>query len=253
MLIFTIAARELRSMFLSPLAWSILAVVQLITGYMFLINIDGFRQVQPRLAGLEGAPGLTDLVIAPLLGSAAVVLLLVVPLLTMRLISEERRSHTLSLLLSAPLSMTQIVLGKYLGLLGFLLLMLGMIALMPLALLFGGKIDGGQFAAGLLGLALLLASFAAVGLFMSTLTSQPTVAAISTFGVLLLLWILDWAGAAQAQQTPSELFTYLSLVNHYEALLRGVFRSSDIVYYLLFILTFLVLSIRRLDAHRLQH
>ncbi|MEO5573475.1 MAG: ABC transporter permease subunit [Gammaproteobacteria bacterium] len=252
MLIFTIAARELRSMFLSPLAWSILAVVQLIIGYMFLINIDGFRQVQPRLAGLEGAPGVTSLVIAPLLGSAAVVLLLVVPMMTMRLISEERRNQTLSLLFSAPLSMTQIVLGKYLGLLGFLLIMLGMIALMPLSLLLGGSIDLGQFAAGLLGLALLLASFAAVGLFMSTLTTQPTVAAISTFGVLLLLWILDWAGAAQANAGDS-LFTYLSLVNHYEALLRGVFRSSDVIYYLLFIISFLVLSIRRLDAYRLQH
>lgn len=252
MLIFTIATRELRSMFLSPLAWSILAVVQLITGYMFLINIDGFNQVQPRLAGLEGAPGVTDLIIAPLLGSTAVVLLLVVPLLTMRLISEERRSQTLSLLFSAPLSMTQIVLGKYLGLLGFLLVMLAMIALMPLSLLFGGNIDFGQFAAGLLGLALLLAGFAAVGLFMSTLTSQPTVAAISTFGILLLLWILDWAGAAQIEQADN-LFTYLSLVNHYEALLRGMFRSSDVVYYLLFIFTFLILSIRRLDAYRLQH
>jgi ABC-2 type transport system permease protein len=252
MVIFTVAARELRSMFLSPLAWSILAVVQLITGYMFLINIDGFRQVQPRLAGLEGAPGITDLVIAPLLGSAAVVLLLVVPLLTMRLISEERRNQTLSLLFSAPLSMSQIIIGKYLGLLGFLLIMLGMIALMPLALLVGGNIDLGQFAAGLLGLALLLASFAAVGLFMSTLTSQPTVAAISTFGILLLLWILDWAGAAQTNQG-DQLFAYLSLVSHYEALLRGVFRSSDIIYYLLFILTFLALSIRRLDAYRLQH
>ena len=187
-----------------------------------------------------------------MLGSAAIVLLLVVPLLTMRLISEERRNKTLSLLFSAPVSMTQIIFGKYLGLLGFLLIMLGMIALMPLALLVGSKLDLGQFGAGLLGLALLLASFAALGLFMSTLTSNPTVAAISTFGALLLLWILDWAGAAQAD-TADNLFAYLSLVNHYEALLKGVFRSSDILYYLLFILTFLALSIRRLDADRLQH
>lgn len=250
--IMTIAARELRSMFLSPLAWSILAVVQLILGYMFLINLDGFKQVQARLVGMAGAPGITDLVVAPLLGSAAIVLLLVVPLLTMRLISEERRNKTLSLLFSAPVSMTQIIFGKYLGLLGFLLIMLGMIALMPLALLVGGKLDLGQFGAGLLGLALLLASFAALGLFMSTLTSNPTVAAISTFGALLLLWILDWAGAAQAD-TADNLFAYLSLVNHYEALLKGVFRSSDVLYYVLFILTFLALSIRRLDADRLQH
>ena len=250
--ILTIAARELRSLFLSPLAWAILAVVQIIIGYMFLINIEAFMQVQPRLAALEGAPGLTDIIIAPLLGSTAIVLLLVVPMLTMRLISEERRSRTLSLLFSAPVSMTEIILGKYLGIVGFLFIMLGMIALMPLSLLVGGTLDGGQFGAGLLGLALLLASFAALGLFMSALTAQPAVAAVSSFGILLLLWIIDWAGNA-AENTASGLFGYLSLVRHYESLLKGVFNSSDVIYYLLFIITFLALSIRRLDADRLQH
>lgn len=252
MLIFSVAARELRSMFLSPLAWSILAVVQIILGYMFLINIDAFMSVQPRLVGMEGAPGITDIIIAPLLGSAAIVLLLVVPMLTMRLISEERRNQTLSLLFSAPISMTQIILGKYLGILAFLFIMLAMLALMPLSLLAGGRLDGGQFAAGLLGLALLLASFAALGLFMSTLTSQPAVAAIGTFGILLLLWIVDWAASTQGGNS-SVLFGYLSLVRHYESLLKGVFNSSDVIYYLLFIFTFLVLAIRRLDADRLQH
>ncbi|MEW6354404.1 MAG: ABC transporter permease subunit [Pseudomonadota bacterium] len=253
MLIFSIAARELRSLFLSPLAWSMLAVVQLIIGYMFLINVDAFMQVQPRLVGLEGAPGLTDIVIAPLLGSAAIVMLLVVPMLTMRLVAEERRGQTLSLLFSAPLSMTQIILGKYLGVVGFLFIMLAMIALMPLSLLAGGSIDAGQFGAGLLGLALLLASFAAAGLFLSTLTAQPAVAAIGSFGLLLLLWIIDWAGGTQQADKASDLFAYLSLVRHYEPFLKGVFNTSDVIYYLLFIFTFLVLSIRRLDADRLQH
>lgn len=250
MIIINIAARELRTLFLSPLAWTILAVVQVITGYMFLINIETFIQVQPRLAGLEDAPGLTDIVIAPLLGSAAIVLLLVVPLLTMRLISEERRNQTLSLLFSAPLSVTQIILGKYLGILGFLLVILFMLSMMPLSLLAGGNIDFLQFGAGLLGMSLLLASFAAVGLFTSTLTSQPTVAAISSLGILLLLWILDRAGNTDQV---SGLFSYLSLARHYEPLLRGIFNSSDVIYYLLFIITFLALSIRRLDADRLQH
>lgn len=251
-MILSIAARELRSLFLSPLAWAILGVVQLIAGYLFLINIDAFMEVQPRLAGVEGAPGVTDIIVAPLLGSVSIVLLLVVPMLTMRLISEERRNQTLSLLFSAPLSMTQIVLGKYFGILGVLLIMVAMIALMPLALLAGGKLDLGQFAAGLLGLALLLASFAAVGLFMSALTNQPAVAAIGSFGVLLLLWLIDWASTAQTQQQVSGLFAYLSMVRHYEALLKGVFNSADVIYYLLLIVTFLAFSIRRLDAERLQ-
>lgn len=251
MMVFTIAARELRGLFLSPLAWSILAVIQLLVAYLFLIQMETFADLQPRLLSMEGAPGLTDIVVAPVFANTAVILLLVVPLLTMRLVSEEHRGRTLSLLLSAPVSMTEIVLGKYLGLLAFLLLMLGMLALMPLSLLAGGSLDFGKFAAGLMGLVVLLAGFASAGLFMSTLTAQPTVAAISTFGLLLLLWIIDWAGGTGAHH--SGLFSYLSLTRHYESLLKGMFNSSDVVYYLLFTFTFLVLSIRRLDAVRLQH
>lgn len=255
-MIFTIAARELRSMFLSPLAWSIMAVVEFILAYLYLAQIDTFMQIQPRLAGLEGAPGVTGLVVAPLFGSAAIVLLLVVPLVTMRLISEERRAQTISLLFSAPVSMSEIIIGKYLGIMAFLLLVLAMIAVMPLALLLGGSIDMGMFLSGLLGLTLLLASFAAVGLFMSTLTVQPAIAAVGSFGMLLLLWVLDWAGNAGAgamDENISGILAYLSLLRHYEPLLKGVFDSADVIYYLLFIVFFLGLSVRRLDADRLQH
>jgi ABC-2 type transport system permease protein len=127
-----------------------------------------------------------------------------------------------------------------------------MIGLMPLSLLSGGTIDFGMYAAALLGVALLTASFIAVGVFMSTLTAQPAIAAVSTFGVLLGLWIIDWAGADRSGEY-SGLFGYLSILRHYQSLLKGVFNSSDVVYYLLFIATFIVLSIRRLDADRLQH
>lgn len=251
MMIFTIAAREIKSLFLSPLAWAILAVVQLILAYVFLIGVDQFLEVQPRLSGLPDAPGVTDIVAAPLFGTAAVVLLLVAPLLTMRLVSEEHRNRTLSLLLSAPVSMTEIILGKYLGILLFMLVMLGMVAAMPLSLLMGGHLDLGKLAGGVFGLGLLLAAFSAAGLFMSTLTTQPTVAAISTFGLLLLLWIIDWTSGARAEV--SGVLNYLSLTRHYEPLLRGMFNSVDVVYYLLFIVAFLALAVRRLDAERLQH
>lgn len=250
-MIATIALRELRSLFLSPLAWSILGVVMLILGYLFLSQLEEYAQVQSQLALMEGAPGVTELVVAPTFASAAVILLLVVPLVTMRLVAEERRSRTVALLFSAPVSMTAIVLGKYLGVLGFLGVLLALIALMPLALLPAVPLDPGLLAAGLLGLALMLAAFAAAGLFMSTLTAQPTIAAVLSFGLLLLLWIIDWTGSGG--EGGGRLLAYLSLQRHYQSLLRGLFDSSDLVYYLLFILTFLVLSIRRLDAERLQN
>jgi len=250
--IFTLATKELRSLFLSPLAWSILAVLQFIFGYLFLGQLDLFLQVQPRLATLNQAPGLTEIVVAPMFTNAAILLLLVMPLLTMRLISEEKRSDTLTLLISAPISMTEIVIGKYLGIIGFVLIMLFIMALMPLSLLLGGNLDYGMIASGFLALFLLLASFTSVGLYMSTLTSQPTIAAISSFGLILLLWVIDWASAISSD-APATIMSYLSMLQHYQPLISGVFKSSDVTYYLLFIVTFLVLSIRRLDADRLQH
>lgn len=248
-MILTLAARELRSMFLSPLAWTILAVVQFILAWMFLGQLDVYVAYQSQIAMMENPPGATEVIVAPLFSSATLILLLVTPLLTMRLVSEERRARTLPLLLSAPVSMSEIVLGKYLGLLGFLAVMLALTALMPLSLLTLGTLDFGLLAANLLGVALMLAAFAAAGLFMSTLSAQPTVAAIGSFGLLLLLWIIEWSGSAAGAE--QGVIQYLSLQRHYEALLRGLFDSSDVIYYLLFITTFLVLSIRRLDAERL--
>ncbi len=250
-MILTIAARELRGLFLSPLAWTLLATVQLILAWLFLVLIEDFLNLQSQLLGLEGAPGVADLVVAPLLKVAAWMGLLVTPLLSMRLISEERRTRTFSLLLSAPVSMPEIVLGKYVGLLTCLLLLVAMIALMPLTLLVGSDLDIGKLLAGLLGLVLLLGSFAAAGLYISTLSDQPVVAAIATFGFLLLLWVIDLAGGNR--EALSGIFAYLSLLHHYDALLMGLFNSADVIYYLLFIAAFLGLASRRLDNQRLRH
>lgn len=249
MMIFTIAAKEVRSLFLSPLAWIIMAVVEAILAYFFLLYLDYFVQIQPQLMQMEGAPGITDMVVAPLFATAATVLLLVTPMLTMRLISEEQRNQSLSLLFSAPISITEIVLGKFCGILAFQLMLLLLILLMPLSLLFGGTLDFGMLMAGLLGLLLLLASFSALGLFMSTLTNQPTIAAVSSFGVLVLLWVLDLASSTGEK---SQLFAYISMLSHYQSMLKGVFSSSDFIYYLIFITLFLVMSIHRLDSKRLQ-
>lgn len=250
-MIFTLAARELRSMFLSPMAWVILAVISGLCAYFFLLYVDIYLQLQPRLAAAPNAPGITEVIVVPLFSTAATVLLLVTPLLTMRLISEERRNQTLSLLMSAPVSMSEIILGKFLGVFIFILLLLVPIAVMPLSLFAGGEIDMGLWASGLLGLTLLLASICSIGLYISTLTAQPTVAAVATFGVLLLLWVLNLAGSTGSDGGGA--LRYLSLLSHYQPLLQGIFSSADIAYYLLLIVGCLVLSVRRLDADRLQH
>lgn len=245
MMALRIAWRELRNLFLSPLAWCVLAVVQFILAWMFLAAVDGFRGNPSAVAGV------TDTVAAGLYSISSIVMLLVVPLLSMRLVAEERRSGSLTLLLSAPVRMSDIVLGKYLGLLGFLVIMVLMLTLMPLSLALGTHLDYGKLASGVLGITLLLAAFSAAGLYMSTLTRQPVVAAVSGFGLLLFLWVVNWLGKGDARY--SEVLHYLSLVSHYTSLLQGSFDSSDVAYYLLFILTFLTLSIRRLDGQRLQN
>lgn len=247
-MIFTIAWREFKNMFLSPLAWSVLAALQAVLAFLFLGRLELLQRYQGQLLAMDNAPGITELVVPDLFNSAAVILLLVVPLITMRLVAEERRNRTLALLLSSPVSMTEIVLGKYFGVLLFLLVVTLLITLMPLSLLFGGTLDFGLLGSAVLGLVLALAGFAAIGLFMSTLTQYPTVAAIGGFGALLLFWVLDVTGQGDPR---ASALAYLSIFNHYQPFLRGVFDSGDAVYHLLFVITFLGLSIRRLDADRL--
>lgn len=249
-MIFTIASHEFKTLFLSPLAWTVLAILQCILAYLFLTQVETFTLIQPKLATIEGAPGLTDIVVTPLYGNAGIILLLVTPLLTMRLISEERRNKTLSLLLSAPISNVDIIIGKYLGILGLLLIIVFLITLMPLSLLMGGELDSGKLFANLLALLLLVTAFTSTGLFMSTVSDHPTIAAMGTFGILLLLWILDWTTSMHDQR--SELFEYLSILRHFQNIQSGLISSVDISYFLLFTAVFILLSIRSLDNNQLQ-
>jgi len=249
-MILTIAFRELKTLFLSPLAWSILAVLQLLLAYLFLTQIETFVSFQGRLANIDNAPGLTDIIVTPLFANASIILLLVTPLLTMRLVCEERRNKTLTLLLSAPLSSMEIILGKYLGILGLLMLIILLICLMPLSLLVGGELDYGKFICNIVALSLLVAAFSSLGLYLSCIASHPTIAAIGSFGLLLLLWILDWTAGVSGKS--SEVFHYLSMLKHFQSIQSGLINTVDISYFLLFISTFLILSILRLESDRIQ-
>jgi len=248
-MIWVIARREFLAMFQAPLAWVILAVIQTILGYLFMTNLDNFFLLQPQLMQLENTPGVTDIVVTPLMQVAAIILLMVMPLLTMRSIAEEKRNRSLTLLISAPLSMTEIVLGKFFGLMLFVLVLVSMLMLMPLSLYLGTSPDGGKLLSIYLGMLLLLGSFSAIGLYLSSLTENQTIAAVGSFGILLMLWIIDWLSASV--DSGQSLLTYLSLLQHHQSLLEGVFDSSDIAYYLLLITGFLGLTVRQLDRERL--
>lgn len=242
-----IIGKELRALFTSPLAWVVLAFLQIILGWIFLTRVDYFLTVQAQLARVPNAPGLTEIVVVPLFGIASIVLLMSVPLLTMRLVAEERRNQTMTLLISAPLSMTQIVLGKYFATVIFLALVGGLIVLMGLSLLPGGELDGGLIATNLVGLLLLTGSFAAIGLFVSCLTTHPVVAAVGTLAAFLVLWLINIATS-----DPASPLHLLSLLKHFESFINGSIAVTDLIYFVLLIAVFLILSIRRLDADRLR-
>lgn len=249
-MIFAIANREFRSMFLSPMAWVLLAVIQIILCWSFFTSIDVFFSIQDDLTTIKNAPGVTDLIASPLFEVASIVLLMLIPLLTMRLISEEKRNKTMSLLLSAPITLSEIVLGKYLGLLFFIAIVVLLVTLMPLSLSIGTQLDYSKIISGAFGLFLILAAFAAAGLFMSSLTDNPMIAAISSFGLLLLLWMIN-INATSISGNDS-ILSYLSLHSHFTMLLRGILNTRDIAYFLLFIIGFIVLTIRQLETQRLQ-
>ena len=241
----TIARAELRRIFLSPLAWAVLAVLQLLLGFVF-VNVL-FEFITNPYPGEQF--GAADVVAGHVFGFATILVLLIMPLMTMRLFAEERKSGTLTLLLSAPVSLVEIVLGKFLGMVGFIAALLLLLALMPLSLMHATNLDLGRIAAGLLGLALLMSAFAAAGLFVSSLTREPTIAAVGSFGLLLLVWLINILSFNDSIPF-GEVFSYLSLIDHYENLRRGVFETTDVAYYLLFTALFLGLTVQRLDLER---
>ncbi len=245
-MIVAVARKELRALFGSPLAWSVLAVLQALLAYIFLGQLDAYLSLQPRLTQIANPPGVTEMVAAPLFSAAALVLLMAVPLLSMRLIAGEPRDRTLVFLLSAPLTLTEIVAGKFLGLLLFLAAVATLPLLMALSLYAGGTLDLGLILANFLGLLLLAAAFAALGLFLSSLTASPTVAGIASLGAFLGLWVIN-----MAVSDPDSALNTLSLLKHFESFNRGLIDTADIAYFLLFTALFLAFTVRRLDNERL--
>jgi ABC-2 type transport system permease protein len=164
---------------------------------------------------------------------------------TMRLIAEERRNQTFALLLSSPLSVQQIVLGKFLGLLVFLIALTATVPLMLYSLAPGAALDHGLLLSNYLGLLLLTASYISLGLYISSLTAQPVIAAIGAMAVLLGLWLADIG--ASATDSP---WHFMSPLHHFQSFNAGLLDSGDTAFFVLFSATFLVLAIRRIHNNR---
>ncbi|HSH97152.1 MAG: ABC transporter permease subunit [Methylophilaceae bacterium] len=247
-MIINIARKELKSLFSSPMGWIVLALLQFVFGTFFLIGVDQYLQTMSGMVRPEERLGVTEYVGSNVFGIASFIMLFAVPLLSMRLISDERRQQTLTFLFSAPLSLTEIVLGKFFGLVTFLSIIIFFMAAMMSSLNLWSEIDFGYITANILGLWLLVASFSALGVYVSSMTQQPVVAGIITFVALFGLLILDHFLAGD----PNSVMSYFSLMRHFEPFSRGLLDTKDVAYFILFIITFLTLTVRRLDADRLR-
>lgn len=241
-----IAYKEFRSLLAAPSTWLMLGALQFILAWSLLGRLDTFLQLQSQLSLIANAPGATQVVVPPLFGIAALVMLLLTPIFTMRLLAEERRNQTFALLLAAPVSSGHIVLGKFFGLMLFLSLTVLATTAMSLALALGTPMDFGLLLTNAVGLLLLAASYAALGLYISALTNQPIVAAITALAALFGLWLAD------SNATDSNPFMHtLTPTGHFLNFNGGLLDSSDFVYFILFCVAFLLLTIRRIHNNRI--
>jgi ABC-2 type transport system permease protein len=247
-MILSIVRKELKSMFASPMGWIVLAIFTFLFGTLYLTGVNNYFEVMSGAVRPAERTGVTQSVGQIVYGWAFLIVLVAVPLLSMRLISEERRSQTLPFLFSAPLSITEIVIGKFFGLVIFLSILVAYIALMLVTLNIWADIDFGYIAANSLGLFFLIAGASAVGLYFSSLTSQPVAAAVMSFVTLIALIFMDRIFAGD----PSNTIANFALMKHFQSFSTGLIDTADIAYFVLLIITFLTLTIRRLDADRLR-
>jgi len=244
--------KEMRLYFTSPTAYVVIAVFLLLAGYFFFAIFDFFTRASLQTAmnpQMGRDLNVTDSVLRPLFSNVSVILLLLMPLVTMRLFAEERRSGTIELLLTYPVRDGAVLLGKFLAALALYGAMLALTLLYPALLFAFARPEWGPVLTGYLGLVLLGAAFTAVGLFASSLTENQIVAAMTTFGILLLFWVIGWTSDTVGGAT-GRVLTHLSLIEHFDNFVKGVLDTRDVVYYLSFTTLALFLTLRSLEARR---
>jgi len=248
--ILAIARKELRSYFASPIGYVVIGMYALVFGFFYAVGLNWFVRQSMQGPGMGGgALNINQQMIRYVLMNLTVINLLVVPLVTMRTYAEERRSGTIELLMTSPVTDLQIIVGKFLGAMSLYAAMLG-ITLVHMAILFVyGNPEWKPIASGYLGLLLLGGCFVSLGLFFSSLTRNQIVAGMFTFAVLLLFWILDWVGSL-AGPGVEKVVGYLSLTGHLEDFVRGVIDSQHVIYYLSFITFSLFITAKAVDSER---
>jgi gliding motility-associated transport system permease protein len=245
-----IAQKELRSYFASPIAYIIIGFFALVFGWFYIVSLTFFMQasMQMGMPG-QGQVNINNMAIRPLFQNVAVVALFVLPLITMRTYAEEKRTGTIELLLTSPLTDFQIIMGKFLGAVALYALMLAVTAIHMALLFIYGNPEWKPIASGYLGLLLMGASFISIGLLISSLTKNQIVAGMVTFAALLLLWTVSWMSDSAGPVTRTVLEA-LSITSHFDDFSKGVIALTHLVYYLSFITFGLFLTAKSVDSER---
>lgn len=242
--------RELFVYFRSPIAYAVIVMFLLICGYLFASSVLTYSLMSMQAAQSPFAQlNVIDMVVMPLTGGIGFVMLFMIPILTMRLFAEEKKSGTFELLTSYPLRDVDIVLGKYLACLFVLCVMIAATGVYHLILWALGAGDPGVVFTSYLGLFLVGAAFISAGLFISSLTENQIVAAVMSFGMLLIFWLIGLS-ASRAGESLKPVLEYLALVGHLVSFSRGVLDTADAAYYLLFTAFFLFMTLRSLESKR---
>src|SRR5436190_1393840 len=249
--VLSVAGKELRGYFASPVAWVMMGLFALIFGYFFLSYLTFFvrSSMQAMMGGGPQTMNVNMELIRPLLSNASVLVLFLLPMVTMRTYSEEKRSGTIELLLTSPLTDFEIIAGKFLGTVGLYLGLLVVTVVYVGILFIYGRPEWRPLVSGYLGLLLLGSCFISVGLFISSTTKNQMVAGAATFVVGLLFWIVSWF-ADSAGPVMSQVLSYLSITEHFDDFGKGIIDSKHLVYYLSFIAFGLFLTLKSVDSER---
>jgi ABC-2 type transport system permease protein len=250
--ILAIAQKELKAYFASPIAYIVIGFSAFLFGYFFIALLLNFDRMSLQAGSGFGGPdsvNVNQMLISPLFMNVAVILLFTLPLVTMRTYSEEKRSGTIELLLTSPLTDLQIVIGKFLGAFVLYAAMLAATAVHIALLFWFGNPEWKPVLTGYLGVFLMGGCFLSLGLFVSSLTKNQIVAGFITFAVFLMFWIVNWIASFMGTTTQNVL-NYLSITEHLNDFTIGILDTKHVVYYLSFIAFSLFLTVRSVDTER---
>jgi len=248
-----IIAKELRGYFVSPVVYVVGAIFLLIFGFLSYLYVvyAGYQAIQiMQMQGGQAQLNLNDLVFRNLFASMRFVLLIILPILTMRLFAEERKLRTFEFLMTSPIGINEIVAGKFVSVFLVFLSLLGLTGLVPAVLMLFSDFDWNPIWTGYLGMTLLGALFISVGLLASAITENQIVAAFLSFGMLLLIWLISGLGALLGDTPLGQIISYVSFMDHYDRFVRGLIDTKDLVYFFSSLVFMLFLTHRVVESTR---